>query len=125
MSSEDVPSLVLATCRLPPPPPHFRRVSSRLCPRPSQRLGQFCRFSPTLRLADDAQLEILTTTVARLSAAPAPIASPPPSPRPHGLPCLPFVPLRATTFSGVENPETFINDLDRHYRLNSVFYDID
>ena len=68
-----------------------------------------------------AQLELLTTTVARLSAAPAPSLAPAPSQT--RLPLRPFVPLRATTFSGVKNPETFINDLDRHYRLNSVFYD--
>ena len=54
--------------------------------------------------------------VTQFSAAPAPL--PAHISRP---PLCPFVPLRAATFFGTENPETFINDLDRHYQLNSVY----
>ena len=70
-----------------------------------------------------AQLELFTTTVARLSAAPAPSLAP--ATHQTRPPLRPFVPLCATTFSPVKNLETFINDLDRHYRLDSVFYNID
>ena len=35
---------------------------------------------------------------------------------------LPFVPLRTPHFTGIGNPELFLNDLERHYHLNSTFF---
>ncbi len=35
---------------------------------------------------------------------------------------VPYAPLRTPAFSGSTNPETFINDLERHYRLNPAFF---
>ncbi len=49
-------------------------------------------------------------------------ASPSPTPVSSPLPARPFSALRSALFSGSENPETFNNDLERHYRLNAPFF---
>ena len=60
---------------------------------------------------------------------PAPSAASPVAPSVASPAVLPFAPsaapfsaLRTALFSGVENPQTFLNDLDRHFRLNIAFY---
>ena len=121
MSSEDVPSSVSLLANSAAAPP-FANSAPPLANSSADSASPLADSADSRQLsALMAQIELLTTTVAQLSAAPAPS----PAAAQTRLPLRPFVPLRATTFSGVENPETFINDLDRHYRLDSVFYDID
>lgn len=73
-----------------------------------------------------ANLARLTTLVERLSASPAPHDTPPAVAT--ALPALraiahrPYAPLRALPFSGSENPISFLNDVERHYRMNASFF---
>ena len=62
-----------------------------------------------------AWIDELNALVLRLSASQSPALNSSP------LPASPFSVLRSAPFSGYENPETFINDLERHYRLNAPF----
>ena len=64
-----------------------------------------------------AQIELLSTTVAHLSANPASSAPLAAATRP---PSRLFVSLHATAISGGGSPETFINNLDRHDRLDLI-----
>ncbi len=68
-----------------------------------------------------ARIDELDALVLRLSASPTPVSVPSPSPS-AVVPARPFSALRSALFSGSENPETFINDLERHYRLNVPFF---